>query len=414
MPSLEVLKLRTSLQDRTYKWRTAARLSVFIPCKFLWGRFLTTVHHPPAWPAPPSPHSSLWAPECRPSHSQPSLCICQHAVHSRHNLKRKTSSSAPAARILAGISISAKTWHKLTLTSFLPASSSASEWRGSSALEYPSCSSDASRDSEVLFQPGREIKGTCLIHSSHGPSVWPTLRWEEWQEGPENSVATQRSRSSFQERQQEKNTGRDFMHAAWYMNQRKSYRQISPVSVCFSTIFTRSKSEEEIWDQRIKRDSVGEPLRLMHGVPLHFMCKTLEVLNHLALLWLRGGGPASGGQVPTETCPVTWPWATTPNRALHHGTSRQRSSLLDGPTTQTQRAVTTAQQLPLKPNGVGSLCRLVLRSGLVGDPVIRPKSSSSIKEAWSKIWHSSRTHYKLHTVHKSKQTRIIHSKNIWY
>lgn len=35
MPSLEVLKLRTSLQDRTYKCMTAARISVFIPCEFL-------------------------------------------------------------------------------------------------------------------------------------------------------------------------------------------------------------------------------------------------------------------------------------------------------------------------------------------------------------------------------------------
>lgn len=34
-PSLEVLKLRTSLQDHTYKCMTAARMSVFIPCKFL-------------------------------------------------------------------------------------------------------------------------------------------------------------------------------------------------------------------------------------------------------------------------------------------------------------------------------------------------------------------------------------------
>lgn len=110
MPSLEVLRLRTSLQDHTYKCMTAARISVFIPCKSLWGRFLTTVHRPPSWSAPASPHSWLPAPECRPSHSQPSLCIFQHAEHSRHMFQRRSSSSVRAARIVAGYLIFSFDW----------------------------------------------------------------------------------------------------------------------------------------------------------------------------------------------------------------------------------------------------------------------------------------------------------------
>lgn len=35
VPSLEVLRLRTSLQYRTDKCMTAARISIFIPCRFL-------------------------------------------------------------------------------------------------------------------------------------------------------------------------------------------------------------------------------------------------------------------------------------------------------------------------------------------------------------------------------------------
>lgn len=41
------------------------------------------------------------------------------------------------------------------------------------------------------------------------------------------------------------------------------------------------------------------------SVPRHFVCKRLEVLNHLALLRWSGGGPASEGQEATETQPVT-------------------------------------------------------------------------------------------------------------
>lgn len=40
------------------------------------------------------------------------------------------------------------------LTSFFPASSSRSEFMGSSLLEYPSFSSEASTERDVLFQPG--------------------------------------------------------------------------------------------------------------------------------------------------------------------------------------------------------------------------------------------------------------------
>lgn len=43
----------------------------------------------------------------------------------------------------------------------------------------------------------------------------------------------------------------------------------------------------------------------MLWVPLCFVCETLEVLNHLALLSVSGGGPASGGQEATETRLVT-------------------------------------------------------------------------------------------------------------
>lgn len=42
-------------------------------------------------------------------------------------------------------------------------------------------------------------------------------------------------------------------------------------------------------------------------VPLNFVCKRLEVLNHLALLRWSGGGPASEGQEATETQLVTHP-----------------------------------------------------------------------------------------------------------
>lgn len=56
------------------------------------------------------------------------------------------------------------------------------------------------------------------------------------------------------------------------------------------------------------------------SVPLHFVCKRLEVLNHLALLRWRGGGPASEGQEAIETQPVTHPEAAN---------SQQNSSLLE-------------------------------------------------------------------------------------
>lgn len=36
-------------------------------------------------------------------------------------------------------------------------------------------------------------------------------------------------------------------------------------------------------------------------VPLRFVCETLEVLNHLALLRVRVRAPVSGGQEATET-----------------------------------------------------------------------------------------------------------------
>lgn len=104
--------------------------------------------------------------------------------------------------------------------------------------------------------------------------------------------------------------------------------------------------------------------------------KTLEVLNHLALLRRGGGG---GGCV--------WGTGADRNTASHMTWSKyswQSSSLMDGPTTQTQRAITMAQQLPLKPKGVGSLCRLVLRSGLVGDPAVRPKAVNQQKNPGQK------------------------------
>lgn len=49
------------------------------------------------------------------------------------------------------------------------------------------------------------------------------------------------------------------------------------------------------------------------SVPLHFVCKRLEVLNHLALLRWRGGGPASEGQEAMETQRVIHPAVATAN-----------------------------------------------------------------------------------------------------
>ena len=43
----------------------------------------------------------------------------------------------------------------LGLTSFFPASSSVSEFMGSSPLEYPLFSSEASTDKDALFQPAK-------------------------------------------------------------------------------------------------------------------------------------------------------------------------------------------------------------------------------------------------------------------
>lgn len=53
------------------------------------------------------------------------------------------------------------------------------------------------------------------------------------------------------------------------------------------------------------------------SIPLHFVCKRLEALDHLALLRWRGGGPASEGQEAIETQLVTHPEAATANRTLH-------------------------------------------------------------------------------------------------
>lgn len=67
----------------------------------------------------------------------------------------------------------------LRLTSFLPVSSSASEFRGSSPLEYPLFSSEASTDKDALFQPnmhasegsqGKEKKSKLEQHRFH--SMW--------------------------------------------------------------------------------------------------------------------------------------------------------------------------------------------------------------------------------------------------
>lgn len=61
----------------------------------------------------------------------------------------------------------------------------------------------------------------------------------------------------------------------------------------------------------------AETVGLTHGyrerasasIPLHFVCKRLEVLNQLALLRWRGGGPVSDGQEAMETKLVTCPAA---------------------------------------------------------------------------------------------------------
>lgn len=55
------------------------------------------------------------------------------------------------------------------------------------------------------------------------------------------------------------------------------------------------------------------------SVPLHFVCKRLEVLNHLALLrWRGGGGPASEGQEAIRTQPVTQPKAASSQQNSPH------------------------------------------------------------------------------------------------
>lgn len=101
----------------------------------------------------------------------------------------------------------------------------------------------------------------------------------------------------------------------------------SSISVCVATIFT--KRDVERWDGRARTEKDGrvysgetvgrhsqrEPAGA--GVPLHFVCKRLEVLNHLALLRWRGGGPASEGQEAIETQLVTQPAAAGANESHH-------------------------------------------------------------------------------------------------
>lgn len=55
------------------------------------------------------------------------------------------------------------------------------------------------------------------------------------------------------------------------------------------------------------------------SIPRNFVCKRLEVLNHLALLKWRGGGPASEGQEAMKTQPVTH---------THSGSYTQSNSLV--------------------------------------------------------------------------------------
>lgn len=94
-----------------------------------------------------------------------------------------------------------------------------------------------------------------------------------------------------------------------------------------------------------------------HSVPLHFVCKRLEVLNHLALLSWSGGGPASEGQEAMKTQLVTQPAAATANE-----TKRLRSVIMDKQDTKQREyaVIVECTKLPLKPNGVGSLWRFVL------------------------------------------------------
>lgn len=83
-----------------------------------------------------------------------------------------------------------------------------------------------------------------------------------------------------------------------------------------------------MWDSKANPEKVGRVyssetrhrVTACASVPLHFVCKRLEVLNHLALLRWRGGGPASEGQEAIETQPVTHPEAAN---------SQQNSSLLE-------------------------------------------------------------------------------------
>lgn len=53
---------------------------------------------------------------------------------------------------------------------------------------------------------------------------------------------------------------------------------------------------------------------VQHSVPLHFVCKRLGVLNHLALFRWGGAGPASDGQEAIETQLVTRPAAAAANK----------------------------------------------------------------------------------------------------
>lgn len=87
---------------------------------------------------------------------------------------------------------------------------------------------------------------------------------------------------------------------------------------CSFHLAWKERGDAKNWERRkvkLCSDTASEPAG--DRIPLHFVCKRLEVLNHLALLRWRGGGPASEGQEAIETQLVTQPAATQPMKSNH-------------------------------------------------------------------------------------------------
>lgn len=87
--------------------------------------------------------------------------------------------------------------------------------------------------------------------------------------------------------------------------------------VCFSPSLKetwRSGTTQQQPRKRVLKGFIGVKEWVQHSVPLHFVCKRLGVLNHLALFRWGGAGPASDGQEAIETQLVTRPAAAAANK----------------------------------------------------------------------------------------------------